>query len=138
MSDFWNKVGDELRYRGMNMKELASEAGVPYTTISNGMSRGGTPAADTAARVAAVLRRPVEYFLGDDARPAHPAPMETKEDVREQEKSLLLRYRPLMSSLENMPSDVRIPLCALVEGVAKMSDALRASGMRYSISDKDG
>lgn len=55
MSEFWNRVVEELEYKGMNRMELARRCEFSVTNIGQGIKLQSCPAADTALKIADVL-----------------------------------------------------------------------------------
>ena len=43
---FWENVDSELKFRGMERKELGQKAGFPESYISKGIARKSCPSAD--------------------------------------------------------------------------------------------
>ena len=64
MSNFWEKVDEELNFRGMPRKELARIADFPDSYISKGIARKSVPSADLALKISHALNVPLEYLLG--------------------------------------------------------------------------
>lgn len=63
MSNFWERVDEELEYKGMNRKALATEVGFNLANIGKGIQLGSSPSADTAVKIAKVLNVSVEYLV---------------------------------------------------------------------------
>ena len=63
MSNFWERVDEELEYKGMNRKTLATEVGFNLGNIGKGIQLGSSPSADTAVKIARVLNVSVEYLV---------------------------------------------------------------------------
>lgn len=61
--NFWENVDEELKFRGMERKELGAKAGFPESYISKGIARKSCPSADLALRIAKVLNVSIEYLL---------------------------------------------------------------------------
>ncbi len=69
MSSFWERVDNELEYRGLNRKSLAQEVGFNLGNIGKGIQLGSSPSADTAVKIAKVLGVSVEYLVtGHDSQ----------------------------------------------------------------------
>ena len=51
MSNFWERVDEELEYKGMNRKSLATEVGFNLGNIGKGIQLGSSPSADTAVKI---------------------------------------------------------------------------------------
>ena len=96
MSNFWERVDEELEYKGMNRKSLATEVGFNLGNIGKGIQLGSSPSADTAVKIAKVLNVSVEYLV-------------TGQDSSLKKENLdLHRYREyssLISQLESLPEN---------------------------------
>lgn len=60
---FWENVDEELKFRGMERKELGAKAGFPESYISKGIARKSSPSADLALKIATVLNVSVEFLI---------------------------------------------------------------------------
>lgn len=109
MSNFWERVDEELEYKGMNRKSLATEVGFNLGNIGKGIQLGSSPSADTAVKIAKVLNVSVEYLV-------------TGQDSSLQKENLdLHRYREYSSfinQLDSLPENQRELIKAIV---AKMN-----------------
>ena len=109
MSNFWERVDEELEYKGMNIKSLASEVGFNLGNIGKGIQLGSSPSADTAVKIAKVLNVSVEYLV-------------TGQDSSLQKENLdLHRYREYSSfinQLDSLPENQRELIKSIV---AKMN-----------------
>lgn len=109
MSNFWERVDEELEYKGMNRKSLATEAGFNLGNIGKGIQLGSSPSADTAVKIAKVLNVSVEYLV-------------TGQDSSLQKENLdLHRYREYSSfinQLDSLPENQRELIKSIV---AKMN-----------------
>ena len=110
MSNFWERVDEELEYKGMNRKALATEVGFNLANIGKGIQLGSSPSADTAVKIAKVLNVSVEYLV-------------TGQDSSLQKENLdLHRYREYSSfinQLDSLPENQRELIKSIV---AKMND----------------
>lgn len=110
MSNFWERVDEELEYKGMNRKSLATEVGFNLGNIGKGIQLGSSPSADTAVKIAKVLNVSVEYLV-------------TGQDSSLQKENLdLHRYREYSSfinQLDSLPENQRELIKSIV---AKMND----------------
>lgn len=110
MSNFWERVDEELEYKGMNRKSLATEVGFNLGNIGKGIQLGSSPSADTAVKIAKVLNVSVEYLV-------------TGQDSSFQKENLdLHRYREYSSfinQLDSLPENQRELIKSIV---AKMND----------------
>ena len=109
MSNFWERVDEELEYKGMNRKSLATEVGFNLGNIGKGIQLGSSPSADTAVKLAKVLNVSVEYLV-------------TGQDSSLQKENLdLHRYREYSSfinQLDSLPENQRELIKSIV---AKMN-----------------
>ena len=109
MSNLWERVDEELEYKGMNRKSLASEVGFNLGNIGKGIQLGSSPSADTAVKIAKVLNVSVEYLV-------------TGQDSSLQKENLdLHRYREYSSfinQLDSLPENQRELIKSIV---AKMN-----------------
>ncbi|MCR4953419.1 MAG: helix-turn-helix domain containing protein [Treponema sp.] len=60
---FWENVDSELKFIGMERKELGKIAGFPESYISKGITRKSCPNADLALRIAKALNVSIEYLV---------------------------------------------------------------------------
>lgn len=109
MSNFWERVDEELEYKGMNRKSLATEVGFNLGNIGKGIQLRSSPSADTAVKIAKVLNVSVEYLV-------------TGQDSSLQKENLdLHRYREYSSfinQLDSLPENQRELIKSIV---AKMN-----------------
>lgn len=69
MLDFWTNVKNELDYKGMTQKELASCIQESYNTLQAWINRDRLPNAEQAVKIAKTLDTTVEYLIsGKDVR----------------------------------------------------------------------
>ena len=106
MSLFWMNVRKVLPYKNLEVKDLAFRAGVPYSTIINGMNKNSMPRADLALRISRILNMSIESLLGEDAPvTAEPAGMNQKE-LESQEILAYRKNKLIIDALENIPAAV--------------------------------
>lgn len=60
---FWENVDSELKFIGMERKELGKIAGFPESYISKGISRKSCPSADLALKTSKALNVSIEYLI---------------------------------------------------------------------------
>ena len=95
---FWENVDEELKFRGMERKELGSKAEFPESYISKGISRKSCPQADLAVKIASVLGVSVEYLVTGENQSS------VKKVEQEQAQLRLYRkYHELISKCEKLP-----------------------------------
>lgn len=93
---FWERVDEELKYRGMERKELGTKAGFPESYISKGISRKSCPQADLAVKIAEVLGVSVEYLVnGADTS-------KNKNAKSEENLHLFRKYQKLIQKCESL------------------------------------
>ena len=98
MSEFWNRVVEELEYKGINRAELARRCDFSVTNIGQGIKLGSTPSADTAVKIAEVLGVSVEYLVnGTSSSSAAKNSQSTQEELR-----LSRKYRKLLEQCETL------------------------------------
>lgn len=95
---FWENVDEELKFCGMERKELGKRAGFPESYISKGISRKSCPQADLAIKIAAVLGVSVEYLVKGESQ--SPEAAETEQN----QLKLYRKYHDLISKCERLPS----------------------------------
>lgn len=87
---FWKNVDSELKFRGMERKELGRLAGFPESYISKGIARESCPSAELALRISKVLNVSIEYLVTGK---------ETNESVKIQQ--LEMPVKQLIAKLNN-------------------------------------
>ncbi len=107
--NFWENVDDELKFRGMERKELGSLAGFPESYISKGIARQSCPSADLAIKIAHVLKVPVESLVNGfcESDKKRYEQENCKEDFVENMNKLQLykKYHSIIETLEALPAD---------------------------------
>ncbi|MCR5698550.1 MAG: helix-turn-helix domain-containing protein [Treponemataceae bacterium] len=100
MSDFWNRVDEELEYKGLNRAFLARECNFSVTNIGQGIKLGSTPSADTAVKIASVLGVSVEYLVTGENKT-------TKQNQENEQAQLRLyrKYHELIEKCEKLPQN---------------------------------
>ena len=67
MSNFWERVDEELDFYGLSRTFLANKCKFSLTNIGQGIKLGSTPSAETAVKIAKVLNVSVEFLVtGND------------------------------------------------------------------------
>ncbi len=98
MSEFWNRVVEELEYKGMNRMELARRCEFSVTNIGQGIKLQSCPAADTALKIADVLGVSVQYLVnGTKSSSTQKNDQNTQEELR-----LSRKYRKLLEQCETL------------------------------------
>lgn len=96
MSNFWERVDEELEYKGMNRKALATEVGFNLGNIGKGIQLGSSPSADTAVKIAKVLNVSVEYLVTGE----NPSLKNEGVDIKKYRE-----YSALISQLDSLPEN---------------------------------
>ena len=108
---FWENVDEELEYRGMTRKALATECGFSLVNIGNGIKLGSSPSADTAVKIAKVLGVTVEYLVsGSDSPDAKASQKKLNEELE-----LFRKYRPLVEKINNLSPKAQEALSTLAD-----------------------
>lgn len=110
MSNFWERVDEELEYKGMNRKSLATEVGFNLGNIGKGIQLGSSPSADTAVKIAKVLNVSVEYLVTG----TEPSLKNENYDLQK-----IREYSSLISQIDSLPENQRELVKSIV---AKMND----------------
>lgn len=63
MLQFWINVKNELDFRGLSQKELASCIGESYNTLQSWINRDRLPNVEQGVKIAKVLNTTVEYLV---------------------------------------------------------------------------
>ena len=117
---FWKNVYRIIAYREINLKTLATLAGVPYSTITNGKNKGeGQPSVGTAYKIASALNVSIESLMCDtikikDERGVLAVENSTVKD----ENALYRRYERIIDALEKLPVGTRESIVDMVLTVA--------------------
>ena len=81
---FWENVDSELKFRGMERKELGQKAGFPESYISKGIARKSCPSADLALKIADALNVSIEKLvIGKERKPT------TKDNISEEIRTMI-------------------------------------------------
>ena len=116
----WKNVYRIIAYREINLKTLATLAGVPYSTITNGKNKGeGQPSVGTAYKIASALNVSIESLMCDtikikDERGVLAVENSTVKD----ESALYRRYERIIDALEKLPVGTRESIVDMVLTVA--------------------
>lgn len=119
MNSFWINVKKVLLYKNLEIKELAFRAGVPYSTIINGMNTNSMPHADLALRISNVLNTSIEALLGENDET--PPGVAYQKDMEKNESLLYLKNKQIIDALEEIPTGIRD---AIKELIFKTRDSL--------------
>ena len=98
--NFWELVDEELKYRNIDRKKLASTAGFNVSNISKGIRENNIPSADTAVRIAQVLGVSVEYLVTGK-------PAQFYKEELSYEASLFQKYKDILQKIEKLTTNER-------------------------------
>jgi len=122
MNSFWINVKKVLLYKNLEIKELAFRAGVPYSTIINGMNTNSMPHADLALKISKILNTSIEALLGESDF-KFPDPEKTPQNEMEKnEVFLYLKNKQIIDVLEEIPAGIRD---AVKDLIFKTRDSLK-------------
>ena len=109
MASFWTNVKKLLPYKNLEVKDLAFRAGVPYSTIINGMNKNSMPHADLALKISKILDMSLESLLGEENVRILNAETETPSQsvLEKQELTLYRKNKLIIDALEEIPVTVR-------------------------------
>ena len=120
MSVFWSNVKNQLPYKNLEVKDLAFRAGVPYSTIINGMNKNSMPHADIALKISKILNMSLESLLGDEDLKLAETEALSQPDLEKKELELFRRNKIFIEALESLPASVRDSIQDLI---LKMMDS---------------
>lgn len=98
MSNFWERVVEELDYLGMNRTYLATVCNFSLTNIGQGIKLGSTPSAETAVKIAKVLGVSVEYLVTGNENPKSL----TEREIEQNQLRLYRKYHHLIEKCEKI------------------------------------
>lgn len=106
MSAFWINVKKQLPYKNLEVKDLAYRAGIPYSTIINGMNKNSMPHADIALKISKILGMSLESLLGDEANLSEVSNSINQNALEKRELTLYRKNKILIDALEELPTTV--------------------------------
>ena len=106
MSAFWINVKKQLTYKNLEVKDLAYRAGIPYSTIINGMNKNSMPHADIALKISKILGMSLESLLGDEANLSEISNSINQNALEKRELTLYRKNKILIDALEELPTTV--------------------------------
>ena len=106
MSAFWINVKKQLPYKNLEVKDLAYRAGIPYSTIINGMNKNSMPHADIALKISKILGMSLESLLGDEANLSEISNSINQNALEKRELTLYRKNKILIDALEELPTTV--------------------------------
>ena len=99
---FWNRVKEELEFRGISRKELSAKSGVPMTTLNRALERDSNPFAADALSVANTLNIPLEKLLGISKNETQPIPDTNRNFLKQWNKLSQKQQKKLLEFLETI------------------------------------
>lgn len=112
LMNFWEIVDEELEYKNIDRKELASKVGFNVSNISKGIRENNIPSADTAVQIAKILGVSVEYLVtGQNS--------ENLESEDTYETALFKKYRLLIKKIEQLPESTKEGLKFLIDKLSE-------------------
>ena len=101
MSDFWKRVDNEIEYKGINRAFLAKKCGFSVTNIGQGIKLGSTPSAETAVKIASVLKVSVEYLVNGTNK----TNSEKNHDEEQNQLRLYRKHSEIIKRCEELSSE---------------------------------
>ena len=112
LMNFWEIVDEELEYKNIDRKELASKVGFNVSNISKRIRENNIPSADTAVQIAKILGVSVEYLVtGQNS--------ENLESEDTYETALFKKYRLLIKKIEQLPESTKEGLKFLIDKLSE-------------------
>ena len=101
---------DEMNSQGLSAKKLAAASGVNINTLNHYLSgRKTMPPADTAVKIAKVLKLPVEYLVTGEVPPYHI------------NISKYVTFRRLLDDLTILSEETLIPIRVMIQAAADLT-----------------
>ena len=116
MSNFWERVVDELDFLGITRTYLATTCNFSLTNIGQGIKLGSTPSAETAVKIAQVLGVSVEYLVNGTETSKFPSQKETEQN----QLRLYRKYHNLIEKMESFSEDKQTVVNNLVNDLEKL------------------
>ena len=101
MSNFWERVVDELDYLGITRTYLATTCNFSLTNIGQGIKLGSTPSAETAVKIAQVLGVSVEYLVNGTENTKFPS----QKQIEQNQLRLYRKYHDLIEKMEGFSQE---------------------------------
>lgn len=116
MSNFWERVVDELDFLGITRTYLATTCNFSLTNIGQGIKLGSTPSAETAVKIAQVLGVSVEYLVNGTETTKSPSQKETEQN----QLRLYRKYHNLIEKMESFSEDKQTVVNNLAKDLEKL------------------
>ena len=112
---FRENLKDELKYRGMIVKELADKSGIPKGTIDHYLAEKCTaPIAENAVKIAQALGVSVEYLVtGKEITSSK----DKKSSNFEVDINLYKKYYNTMKKLDSLSDSIKKPICKMIDEI---------------------
>ena len=108
---FRENLKNELKYRGMLVKELADLSGVPKGTIDHYLAEKCTaPIAENAVKIARSLGTTVEYLVTGSSG-------SQRKSEAQIDELLYKKYYTVLRKLDSLPESVQKPICKMIEDI---------------------
>lgn len=107
--DFWQRIDDELEYRGIDRKVFARDIGISVNTIASGISRRSKPDVEIALKSSKYLKVSLDYLLHGSK--------EQDESLKEPKEYRIMHSREFISvyrQLEIIPEMTREPIIKMI------------------------
>lgn len=114
MSSFWLNVKKILPYKNLEVKDLAFRAGVPYSTIINGMNKKSMPHADIALKISKILNMSLESLLDEENVSIIDKKSLSQSEIEAFELDIYRKNKIIIDALEELPVAVRDSMQDLV------------------------
>ena len=111
---FWENVDQELKFKGIERKQLGNQAGFPESYISKGIARGSSPSADLAVKIASVLGVTVEYLVTGSNTPSNKNKDQEAEQLR-----LYRKHSEIIKKCEHLSPEKEKLLATIADNFEK-------------------
>lgn len=113
--NFWERVQELIDMHNCERKRLCQQVGFNYSNIGKGIKKNSYPSADTAVKIAKILKVSVEYLVTGKER------IQRDTDEEKQVLKKLHEYRELVKDLENFKPDFRKTVINTIKTLSKTS-----------------
>ena len=114
MSSFWLNVKKILPYKNLEVKDLAFRAGVPYSTIINGMNKKKYASCRYALKISKILNMSLESLLGEENVSIIDKKSLSQSEIEAFELDIYRKNKIIIDALEELPVAVRDSMQDLV------------------------
>lgn len=113
--EFWQRINDELEFRGIDRKVFARDIGISVNTIASGVSRGSKPDVEIALKSSKYFKLSLDYLLYGRQGEEEVAVSETKEYRITHDRDFFSIYR----KLELIPEITREPIIRMITEMSR-------------------